>query len=133
MRNPPEPHCPQRCHQGGGGGMAVPSCFFASPSEHEAVRNMGVRRGWHRSPITVDAHSGAPARPSGVMPTSFFSRGPAGFPVHGAGMKTKMLLVVVGLVALTGLSRSSLAESNWPRFRGPAGSGVADGDKPPVE
>jgi outer membrane protein assembly factor BamB len=25
------------------------------------------------------------------------------------------------------------ADANWPRFRGPSGSGVADGEKPPVE
>src|ERR1700687_3156642 len=40
-------------------------------------------------------------------------------------------LVVLGVFATVGQSgETTLA---WPQFRGPGGSGVADGQKPPVE
>src|SRR5215475_14942249 len=46
-------------------------------------------------------------------------------------MKGMIALVAAGVFASVGLSADkSLA---WPRFRGPDGSGVADGQKPPVE
>ena len=43
----------------------------------------------------------------------------------------KLIALLIGALAITGLSaEKSLV---WPRFRGPDGSGVADGQKPPVE
>jgi outer membrane protein assembly factor BamB len=46
-------------------------------------------------------------------------------------MKKLIALLLIGAFAITGLSaEKSLV---WPRFRGPDGSGVADGQKPPVE
>ena len=42
----------------------------------------------------------------------------------------KRILIAALLIAWI----PALAEnSNWPRFRGPDGSGVADNQKPPVE
>jgi len=46
-------------------------------------------------------------------------------------MKKLIALLLIAAFAITGLSaEKSLV---WPRFRGPDGSGVADGQKPPVE
>src|SRR5215470_13423804 len=46
-------------------------------------------------------------------------------------MKGLIALVSVGLFAAVGLrAEQPLA---WPQFRGPGGSGVAEGQKPPVE
>src|SRR6516165_8135231 len=46
-------------------------------------------------------------------------------------MRTLITLTVVGLLASVGQGgEKSLA---WPQFRGPGGSGVAAGQKPPVE
>lgn len=47
-------------------------------------------------------------------------------------MKRWIVLVSgLGILATTGLAADKLLA--WPRFRGPNGSGVADGQKPPVE
>ena len=46
-------------------------------------------------------------------------------------MKVSIVLLSVGVFVTVGVAEDkSLA---WPRFRGPNGSGVADGQKPPVE
>jgi outer membrane protein assembly factor BamB len=46
-------------------------------------------------------------------------------------MKRLIAVVVMGLFGMAGLNAAdSLA---WPQFRGPGGSGVAEGQKPPVE
>src|SRR5258708_7011390 len=46
-------------------------------------------------------------------------------------MKGLIAVVAVGVLTAAGLGAdASLA---WPRFRGPDGSGVAEGQKPPVE
>src|ERR1700732_2493809 len=46
-------------------------------------------------------------------------------------MKAFIAFAAVGVFATIGLAgENSLA---WPQFRGPGGSGVADGQKPPVE
>src|SRR5262245_61653449 len=45
-------------------------------------------------------------------------------------MKECIAFVAVAVFAAVGLSAEPLA---WPQFRGPNGSGVADGQKPPVE
>src|SRR5689334_11313404 len=46
-------------------------------------------------------------------------------------MRKLIALLFIAAFAITGLSvEKSLV---WPRFRGPDGSGVADGQKPPVE
>lgn len=46
-----------------------------------------------------------------------------------------MATVKILLVSLLTLSTlpAFAGDANWPRFRGPAGAGVADGEKPPVE
>src|SRR6266850_386338 len=46
-------------------------------------------------------------------------------------MKVSIVLVSVGVFATVGLAADRPIE--WPRFRGPNGSGVADDQKPPVE
>src|SRR5438552_18657120 len=46
-------------------------------------------------------------------------------------MRTLIGLVAVGLFAAVG--RSADQPLVWPQFRGPGGSGVAHGQKPPVE
>src|SRR5437867_10634443 len=46
-------------------------------------------------------------------------------------MKKLLALVLTGGFAAAGLSAEK--QLTWPRFRGPNGSGVADGQKPPVE
>ncbi len=46
-------------------------------------------------------------------------------------MKGLIALVAVGVFAAAGLSADPRLA--WPQFRGPGGSGVADGQKPPVE
>ena len=43
-----------------------------------------------------------------------------------------MKMIFVAAFAITSISTLA-ADANWPRFRGPAGSGVADGEKPPIE
>src|SRR5438093_13110910 len=45
-------------------------------------------------------------------------------------MKGLIALAGLGLFAAFGLAGQPLA---WPQFRGPGGSAVADGQKPPVE
>src|SRR3954462_6205375 len=45
-------------------------------------------------------------------------------------MRTWIAFLAVGFVATTGRAGEPLA---WPQFRGPGGSGVADGQRPPVE
>ena len=45
-------------------------------------------------------------------------------------MRTMLAFVALGLFATTGRAGEGPA---WPQFRGPNGSGVADGQKPPVE
>src|SRR3979411_575692 len=45
-------------------------------------------------------------------------------------MRTMIAIVALGLFATAGLAGDGPA---WPQFRGPGGSGVADGQKPPVE
>jgi hypothetical protein len=45
-------------------------------------------------------------------------------------MRTIFTVVALGLWATRGLAGEWPA---WPQFRGPGGSGVADGQKPPVE
>lgn len=42
-------------------------------------------------------------------------------------------IALLSVLMLAGVSRSDEKPSPWPRFRGPGGSGVADGQKPPVE
>src|SRR5437016_2952839 len=51
--------------------------------------------------------------------------------IEGDAMKRLLAVVAVGLFAAGGLSADGPLA--WPRFRGPDGSGVADGQKPPVE
>src|SRR5947199_1445143 len=46
-------------------------------------------------------------------------------------MKGSIALAAVGLFAAVGLSAEGPLA--WPQFRGPNGSAVADGQKPPVE
>src|SRR6476660_3971109 len=46
-------------------------------------------------------------------------------------MKNLIPLVLMGAFATAGLCAEK--QLVWPRFRGPDGSGVADGQKPPVE
>jgi outer membrane protein assembly factor BamB len=46
-------------------------------------------------------------------------------------MRTFIAFVAVGLLAAVG--RSAERPLAWPQFRGPGGSGVAEGQKPPVE
>ena len=46
-------------------------------------------------------------------------------------MKSFIALVALGVIAASG--RSADKPLAWPQFRGPAGSGVADAQKPPVE
>src|SRR5437899_1175289 len=46
-------------------------------------------------------------------------------------MKLLIVLVSMGLLTAAGLAADK--SLGWPRFRGPDGSGVADGQKPPVE
>src|SRR5256885_221463 len=46
-------------------------------------------------------------------------------------MKGSLALVAVGVFAAVGLSADRPLA--WPQFRGPGGSGVADGQEPPVE
>src|SRR5437764_11296067 len=46
-------------------------------------------------------------------------------------MKALYVLVALGLFAALGLAGDQPLA--WPRFRGPDGSGVAEGQKPPVE
>src|ERR1035441_4403699 len=49
-------------------------------------------------------------------------------------MKSHKLLVWSICLALLGLSHASASnEANWPQFRGPNGSGVANAFKPPVK
>lgn len=45
-------------------------------------------------------------------------------------MKTMITIVILGLWATMGFAEEGSA---WPQFRGPNGSGVAEGQKPPVE
>lgn len=45
-------------------------------------------------------------------------------------MRTWIAFMAVGFVAAYGDAREPLA---WPQFRGPGGSGIAEGQKPPVE
>ncbi len=45
-------------------------------------------------------------------------------------MRTMIVSVALGLFATAGRAGEG---SGWPQFRGPGGSGVADGQKPPVE
>src|SRR5207244_5060604 len=46
-------------------------------------------------------------------------------------MKGLIALVTVGMFAAVGLSADRPLA--WPQFRGPGGSGIADGQKPPVK
>ena len=46
-------------------------------------------------------------------------------------MKTFMALVASGMVVAAAVGADK--PLSWPRFRGPGGSGVAEGQKPPVE
>src|SRR5438552_1905310 len=46
-------------------------------------------------------------------------------------MKAFIALMTMGLLAAVGVCGDK--ELAWPRFRGPGGSGVADGQTPPVE
>jgi biotin operon repressor len=46
-------------------------------------------------------------------------------------MKASIVLAVLGLLASAGMAADGPLA--WPQFRGPNGSGVADGQKPPVE
>jgi outer membrane protein assembly factor BamB len=45
-------------------------------------------------------------------------------------MRTMIVVVALGLCAIAGRSGEG---PTWPQFRGPGGSGIADGQKPPVE
>ena len=45
-------------------------------------------------------------------------------------MRTMIAVAALGLFAAAGRGGEGPA---WPQFRGPGGSGVADGQKPPVE
>jgi outer membrane protein assembly factor BamB len=56
-------------------------------------------------------------------------RGPRKTPA--VAMKGLIAFVAVGLFAAVGLTAD--APLAWPQFRGPGGSGVADGQKPPIE
>jgi outer membrane protein assembly factor BamB len=46
-------------------------------------------------------------------------------------MKASFMVAVVGLLACS--ARGAEPSANWPRFRGPNGSGVAEGEAPPVQ
>src|SRR5437899_11904867 len=48
-----------------------------------------------------------------------------------ADMKLLIVLISVGIFTAGGLAADKSLV--WPRFRGPDGSGIADGQKPPVE
>src|SRR5207253_2623329 len=50
---------------------------------------------------------------------------------RGGDMKGLITLVAVGVFVAVGQSADEPLV--WPQFRGPGGSGVADGQKPPVE
>src|SRR2546426_163284 len=50
---------------------------------------------------------------------------------RGDDMKLLIVFVSVGVFTTVGLAADK--SLTWPRFRGPNGSGVADGQKPPVE
>src|SRR5438270_11772935 len=45
----------------------------------------------------------------------------------------KGLIALVAVAAFTTVARAGDGPPAWPQFRGPGGSGVADGQKPPVE
>src|SRR5256714_12386211 len=45
----------------------------------------------------------------------------------------KGLIALVAVAAFTTFARAGDQPLAWPGFRGPGGSGVADGQKPPVE
>ncbi len=45
-------------------------------------------------------------------------------------MRTILAIVVLGLWPIAGFAQ---VESSWPQFRGPNGSGVAEGQRPPIE
>src|SRR2546422_8196069 len=45
----------------------------------------------------------------------------------------KLLIVLVSMGAFTTAGLAAEKSLVWPRFRGPDGSGVAEGQKPPVE
>jgi outer membrane protein assembly factor BamB len=46
-------------------------------------------------------------------------------------MRRLAILVLSGALGVP-LAGQQAETSQWPRFRGPNGSGVADGDKPPI-
>lgn len=46
-------------------------------------------------------------------------------------MKTIMTLALIGEVLVGGVSAGTPLA--WPQFRGPNGSGIAEGQKPPLE
>jgi outer membrane protein assembly factor BamB len=46
-------------------------------------------------------------------------------------MKRNTLIALIGVAAFL-VVQPAFAAKNWPQFRGPDGSGVADGEKPPV-
>jgi len=52
------------------------------------------------------------------------------FENEAVSMKQAFAPALIGLCAIVALGAEPLA---WPQFRGPAGSGVADGQKPPVD
>lgn len=52
--------------------------------------------------------------------------------MHKSGTSLAMKTLVAAVSLLTAVSTFA-GDANWPRFRGPAGSGVADSEKPPVE
>lgn len=48
-------------------------------------------------------------------------------------MKTKTLVAFVALAVIVEVGLAEDRKLVWPQFRGPNGSGVADGAKPPIE
>jgi hypothetical protein len=49
---------------------------------------------------------------------------------EGMDMRTMIAIVALGLFATAGRAGQG---PGWPQFRGPGGSGVVDGQRPPVE
>ena len=52
---------------------------------------------------------------------------------RSSGAAVKPFLVFLSLMFLWAVRVSAEEPLGWPRFRGPNGSGIADGQKPPVE
>src|SRR5215510_171188 len=63
-----------------------------------------------------------------VVPPATGSVG-APFENEAVSLKQAFALALTGLCAIVGSGAEPLV---WPQFRGPAGSGIADGQKPPV-